>query len=153
MHKELPVSGAWWVNAGEGRHPSSCNNYKWWYGKSFPFLWLHSIFPFEREKLEDCKVEINDLLCFQFTGWVEGIRLSDGERGWFPKTYVEEITSRSARLRNLRENIRIKCVSQKLEGETLWDLEVWDIVLPKACCIIWFTKPEYISVNIPDFHG
>ncbi|TNN37739.1 Rho guanine nucleotide exchange factor 19 [Liparis tanakae] len=39
--------------------------------------------------------------------WVEGIRLSDGERGWFPKTYVEEITSRSARLRNLRENIRI----------------------------------------------
>lgn len=51
------------------------------------------------------------------SGWVEGIRLSDGERGWFPKTYVEEITSRSARLRNLRENIRIKCVTQKLEGE------------------------------------
>ncbi|XP_055366264.1 rho guanine nucleotide exchange factor 19 isoform X2 [Betta splendens] len=50
-------------------------------------------------------------------GWVEGIRLSDGERGWFPKTYVEEITSRSARLRNLRENIRIKCVTKKLEGE------------------------------------
>lgn len=50
-------------------------------------------------------------------GWVEGIRLSDGERGWFPKPYVEEITSRSARLRNLRENIRIKCVMQKLEGE------------------------------------
>ena len=49
-------------------------------------------------------------------GWVEGIRLSDGERGWFPKTYVEEITSRSARLRNLRENIRIKCVTQKLQG-------------------------------------
>lgn len=49
-------------------------------------------------------------------GWVEGIRLSDGERGWFPKTYIEEITSRSARLRNLRENIRIKCVTQKLKG-------------------------------------
>lgn len=55
--------------------------------------------------------------CFTLAGWVEGIRLSDGERGWFPKTYVEEITSRSARLRNLRENIRIKCVTQKLEGE------------------------------------
>lgn len=51
------------------------------------------------------------------TGWVEGIRLSDGERGWFPKTNVEEITNRSARLRNLRENIRIKCVTQKLEEE------------------------------------
>ncbi|XP_068603170.1 rho guanine nucleotide exchange factor 19 [Brachionichthys hirsutus] len=50
-------------------------------------------------------------------GWVEGIRLSDGERGWFPKIYVEEITSRSARLRNLRENIHIKCVTRKLEGE------------------------------------
>lgn len=55
--------------------------------------------------------------CCCSPGWVEGIRLSDGERGWFPKTYVEEITSRSARLRNLRENIRIKCVTQKLEGE------------------------------------
>lgn len=53
--------------------------------------------------------------CCIFPGWVEGIRLSDGERGWFPKSYVEEITSRSARLRNLRENIRIKCVTQKLE--------------------------------------
>ncbi|KAI1890807.1 hypothetical protein AGOR_G00157420 [Albula goreensis] len=52
-------------------------------------------------------------------GWVEGIRLSDGERGWFPKTYVEEITSRSARLRNLRENNRIKCATQKLEEELL----------------------------------
>lgn len=56
----------------------------------------------------------------RFSGWVEGIRLSGGERGWFPKTYVEEITSRSARLRNLRENIRIKCVTQKLEGEPQW---------------------------------
>lgn len=55
--------------------------------------------------------------CRRPPGWVEGIRLSDGERGWFPKSYVEEITSRSARLRNLRENIRIKCVTQKLEGE------------------------------------
>ncbi|KAG2458934.1 ARHGJ factor, partial [Polypterus senegalus] len=52
-------------------------------------------------------------------GWIEGIRLSDGERGWFPKSYVEEITSRSARLRNLRENNRIKCATQKLEEEYL----------------------------------
>uniref|UniRef100_A0A8C4SHI7 Rho guanine nucleotide exchange factor 19 n=1 Tax=Erpetoichthys calabaricus TaxID=27687 RepID=A0A8C4SHI7_ERPCA len=52
-------------------------------------------------------------------GWIEGIRLSDGEKGWFPKSYVEEITSRSARLRNLRENNRIKCATQKLEEEYL----------------------------------
>ncbi|XP_058858377.1 rho guanine nucleotide exchange factor 19-like [Acipenser ruthenus] len=52
-------------------------------------------------------------------GWIEGIRLSDGERGWFPRNYVEEITSRSARVRNLRENNRIKCATQKLEEEYL----------------------------------
>lgn len=69
--------------------------------------------------------------CVFEPGWVEGIRLSDGERGWFPKTYVEEITSRSARLRNLRENIRIKCVTQKLKGED------WEICkeLKKKICI------------------
>ncbi|XP_019747239.1 rho guanine nucleotide exchange factor 19 isoform X6 [Hippocampus comes] len=71
--------------------------------------WIAAMFPSNpREDIEQASE--ND-------GWVEGIRLSDGERGWFPKPYVEEITSRSARLRNLRENIRIKCVTQKLEGE------------------------------------
>ncbi|XP_059383020.1 rho guanine nucleotide exchange factor 19-like [Carassius carassius] len=73
----------------------------------------------EHDELTLEKAEILQAVTITSDGWVEGIRLSDGERGWFPKTYVEEITSRSARLRNLRENIRIKCVSQKLEGETL----------------------------------
>lgn len=48
-------------------------------------------------------------------GWIEGIRLSDGERGWVPKGHMEEITSRSARLRNLRENDRLKHATRKLE--------------------------------------
>uniref|UniRef100_A0A8C1NII0 Rho guanine nucleotide exchange factor (GEF) 19 n=1 Tax=Cyprinus carpio TaxID=7962 RepID=A0A8C1NII0_CYPCA len=73
----------------------------------------------EHDELTLEKADILQAVTITSDGWVEGIRLSDGERGWFPKTYVEEITSRSARLRNLRENIRIKCVSQKLEGETL----------------------------------
>uniref|UniRef100_A0A8C1UTH4 Rho guanine nucleotide exchange factor (GEF) 19 n=1 Tax=Cyprinus carpio TaxID=7962 RepID=A0A8C1UTH4_CYPCA len=73
----------------------------------------------EHDELTLEKADILQAVTITNDGWVEGIRLSDGERGWFPKTYVEEITSRSARLRNLRENIRIKCVSQKLEGETL----------------------------------
>ncbi|XP_016139331.1 rho guanine nucleotide exchange factor 19-like [Sinocyclocheilus grahami] len=73
----------------------------------------------EHDELMLEKADILQAVTITSDGWVEGIRLSDGERGWFPKTYVEEITSRSARLRNLRENIRIKCVSQKLEGETL----------------------------------
>uniref|UniRef100_A0A8C3G4J0 Rho guanine nucleotide exchange factor 19 n=1 Tax=Cyclopterus lumpus TaxID=8103 RepID=A0A8C3G4J0_CYCLU len=71
----------------------------------------------EHDELTLEKADILHAKTITSDGWVEGIRLSDGDRGWFPKTYVEEITSRSARLRNLRENIRIKCVTQKLEGE------------------------------------
>ncbi|XP_056130991.1 rho guanine nucleotide exchange factor 19 [Lampris incognitus] len=71
----------------------------------------------EHDELTLEKADILQAKTITSDGWVEGIRLSDGERGWFPKSYVEEITSRSARLRNLRENIRIKCVMQKLEGE------------------------------------
>nr|XP_040049234.1 rho guanine nucleotide exchange factor 19 isoform X2 [Gasterosteus aculeatus aculeatus] len=73
----------------------------------------------EHDELTLEKADILHAKTITSDGWVEGIRLSDGERGWFPKTYVEEITSRSARLRNLRENIRIKCVTQKLEGGRL----------------------------------
>ncbi|XP_072305573.1 rho guanine nucleotide exchange factor 19 [Eucyclogobius newberryi] len=71
----------------------------------------------EHDELTLEKADILHAKTITSDGWVEGIRLSDGERGWFPKTYIEEITSRSARLRNLRENIRIKCVTQKLEGD------------------------------------
>ncbi|XP_071204362.1 rho guanine nucleotide exchange factor 19 isoform X2 [Salvelinus alpinus] len=71
----------------------------------------------EHDELTLEKADILQAKTITSDGWVEGIRLSDGERGWFPKTNVEEITSRSARLRNLRENIRIKCVTQKLEEE------------------------------------
>ncbi|XP_061826473.1 rho guanine nucleotide exchange factor 19 isoform X1 [Nerophis lumbriciformis] len=71
----------------------------------------------EHDELTLEKADILHAKTITSDGWVEGIRLSDGERGWFPKSYVEEITNRSARLRNLRENIRIKCVTRKLEGE------------------------------------
>uniref|UniRef100_A0A3P8SP63 Rho guanine nucleotide exchange factor 19 n=1 Tax=Amphiprion percula TaxID=161767 RepID=A0A3P8SP63_AMPPE len=71
----------------------------------------------EHDELTLEKADILHAKTITSDGWVEGIRLSDGERGWFPKSYMEEITSRSARLRNLRENIRIKCVTQKLKGE------------------------------------
>ncbi|XP_020828650.1 rho guanine nucleotide exchange factor 19 [Phascolarctos cinereus] len=48
-------------------------------------------------------------------GWLEGIRLADGERGWVPQAYVDEITSRSARLRNIRETRRIESATNKLQ--------------------------------------
>ncbi|XP_004637752.1 rho guanine nucleotide exchange factor 19 isoform X2 [Octodon degus] len=47
-------------------------------------------------------------------GWLEGVRLADGERGWVPRAYVEEISSLSARLRNLREIKRVTSAASKL---------------------------------------
>ncbi|XP_037684336.1 rho guanine nucleotide exchange factor 19 [Choloepus didactylus] len=47
-------------------------------------------------------------------GWLEGVRLADGEKGWVPQAYVEEISSLSARLRNLRENRRVTSAASKL---------------------------------------
>ncbi|KAK3559220.1 hypothetical protein QTP86_005470 [Hemibagrus guttatus] len=40
-------------------------------------------------------------------GWYEGIRLSDGQKGWFPVKNVLEITSEHMRRRNLRERYRV----------------------------------------------
>ncbi|XP_028609800.1 rho guanine nucleotide exchange factor 19 isoform X1 [Grammomys surdaster] len=47
-------------------------------------------------------------------GWLEGVRLADGEKGWVPQAHVEEISSLSARLRNLREYKRVSNASSKL---------------------------------------
>ncbi|XP_036379822.1 rho guanine nucleotide exchange factor 15-like [Megalops cyprinoides] len=40
-------------------------------------------------------------------GWYEGVRLSDGQKGWFPADKVQEITNEHVRRRNLREQYRI----------------------------------------------
>ncbi|XP_050980556.1 rho guanine nucleotide exchange factor 15 isoform X1 [Labeo rohita] len=40
-------------------------------------------------------------------GWYEGIRLSDGQKGWFPEANVLEITNEHVRRRNLRERYRV----------------------------------------------
>lgn len=47
-------------------------------------------------------------------GWLEGVRLADGEKGWVPQAHVVEISSLSARLRNLREYKRVSNASSKL---------------------------------------
>ncbi|XP_053546230.1 rho guanine nucleotide exchange factor 19 [Bombina bombina] len=69
----------------------------------------------EHDELSLEKADILGLTAKTSDGWMEGIRLSDGERGWVPATHVEEITSKNARLRNLRENKRIKHATSKLE--------------------------------------
>ncbi|XP_030017701.1 rho guanine nucleotide exchange factor 15 isoform X2 [Sphaeramia orbicularis] len=40
-------------------------------------------------------------------GWYEGIRLHDGQKGWFPICNVIEITNEHVRRRNLRERYRV----------------------------------------------
>lgn len=40
-------------------------------------------------------------------GMYEGIRLSDGQKGWFPVGNVIEITNEHVRRRNLRERYRV----------------------------------------------
>ncbi|XP_068097725.1 rho guanine nucleotide exchange factor 19-like isoform X2 [Hyperolius riggenbachi] len=69
----------------------------------------------EHDELSLEKADILRLTAKTSDGWMEGIRLSDGERGWAPATHVEEITNKNARLRNLRENKRIKHATSKLE--------------------------------------
>uniref|UniRef100_A0A4W5RW37 SH3 domain-containing protein n=1 Tax=Hucho hucho TaxID=62062 RepID=A0A4W5RW37_9TELE len=40
-------------------------------------------------------------------GWYEGIRLSNGQKGWFPVENAVEITNEHVRRRNLRERYRV----------------------------------------------
>lgn len=60
------------------------------------------------------KTDILAVRTWTSDGWLEGVRLADGEKGWVPQAYVEEISSLSARLRNLRENKRVTSATKKL---------------------------------------
>ncbi|KAM8973832.1 rho guanine nucleotide exchange factor 15-like isoform 2-T2 [Pelodytes ibericus] len=48
-------------------------------------------------------------------GWYEGIRLSDGMKGWFPSHYVQEITNEHVRRRNLRERYRVLQAARQIQ--------------------------------------
>ena len=47
------------------------------------------------------------LFLYFFVGWYEGMRLRDGEQGWFPANHTEEIHSEHARARNLMQRFRL----------------------------------------------
>lgn len=42
-----------------------------------------------------------------YSGWVEGTRLSDRQRGWVPESHLETIVSDKARKRNLLDTMKI----------------------------------------------
>ncbi|XP_043933255.1 rho guanine nucleotide exchange factor 15 isoform X4 [Protopterus annectens] len=48
-------------------------------------------------------------------GWYEGIRLSDGQKGWFPGSYTDVISNEHVRMRNLRERYRVLQAARHLQ--------------------------------------
>lgn len=50
-------------------------------------------------------------------GWYQGERLRDGERGWFPGSYCQEIASAHIRARNLRQRYRLLAISGSMVEE------------------------------------
>lgn len=60
---------------------------------------------------------IHLLFIFFFTpGWYEGIRLSDGQKGWFPDANVIEITNEHVRRRNIKERYRVSHATRMLKN-------------------------------------
>ncbi|XP_030044201.1 rho guanine nucleotide exchange factor 5 isoform X1 [Microcaecilia unicolor] len=67
--------------------------------------------PYKARENDEISLEKADVIMVtqeSNDGWQEGVRLSDGDRGWFPQSHVEQISSRHVRLRNLKEEQRIQ---------------------------------------------
>ena len=48
-----------------------------------------------------------------FVGWYQGVRIRDGERGWFPGNYTSEVASAHVRACNLKQRYRLLALSGK----------------------------------------
>ncbi|XP_068510627.1 rho guanine nucleotide exchange factor 5 isoform X4 [Anas acuta] len=66
----------------------------------------------ENDELALEKADIIMVMQLSNDGWMEGVKLSDRERGWFPKEHVEYISSKQARQKNLKEEQRVKNAKQ-----------------------------------------
>ncbi|KAJ8342973.1 hypothetical protein SKAU_G00329010 [Synaphobranchus kaupii] len=56
--------------------------------------------PLQTDELHLEPTDIINVLRKTNEGWYEGIRLSDGKKGWFPANNVLEITNEHVRRRN-----------------------------------------------------
>ncbi|XP_068603768.1 rho guanine nucleotide exchange factor 19-like isoform X2 [Brachionichthys hirsutus] len=68
------------------------------FSKNIDIAQVKCIKGYQAKEYDELSLEKADILHVKTQtsdGWVEGIRLSDGERGWFPKIHVKEITSRN----------------------------------------------------------
>ncbi|XP_074123748.1 rho guanine nucleotide exchange factor 5 isoform X1 [Sminthopsis crassicaudata] len=77
---------------------------------------LRSYKPRENDELALEKADVVMVIQQSSDGWLEGMRLSDGERGWFPLSHVEFITNPDVRKRNLSEAHRVKTAKLQLVG-------------------------------------
>ncbi|XP_032078045.1 uncharacterized protein LOC116511886 isoform X2 [Thamnophis elegans] len=68
----------------------------------------------EHDELTLEKADIVMVLRQSSDGWIKGVKLSDGERGWFPFDHVEVISSRQIRQMNLKEEQRVKNAKQQV---------------------------------------
>ncbi|XP_043385977.1 uncharacterized protein LOC102938747 isoform X2 [Chelonia mydas] len=68
----------------------------------------------ENDELALEKADIIMVMQNSNDGWMEGVKLSDGERGWFPSEHVEMISSKHARQMNLEEEQRVKNAKQQV---------------------------------------
>ncbi|XP_004860535.1 rho guanine nucleotide exchange factor 5 isoform X1 [Heterocephalus glaber] len=75
---------------------------------------LRAYMPRENDELALEKADVVMVTQQSSDGWLEGIRLSDGEQGWFPLQQVEFISNPEARARNLKEAHRVKTARLQL---------------------------------------
>ncbi|XP_027762566.1 rho guanine nucleotide exchange factor 5 isoform X3 [Empidonax traillii] len=68
----------------------------------------------ENDELALEKADIIMVMQYSNDGWMEGVKLSDRERGWFPSEHVENISSKHVRQKNLKEEQRVKYAKQQV---------------------------------------
>lgn len=67
--------------------------------------------------MSEPKFSIDTYFLFYISGWYQGERLRDGERGWFPGNHTIEIASAHVRARNLRQRYRLLTISANFLDE------------------------------------
>nr|KAF6418850.1 hypothetical protein HJG63_008853 [Rousettus aegyptiacus] len=75
---------------------------------------LRAYKPRENDELALEKADVVMVTQQSSDGWLEGMRLSDGERGWFPVQQVEFISNAEVRAQNLKEAQRVKTAKLQL---------------------------------------
>ncbi|XP_023495657.2 rho guanine nucleotide exchange factor 5 [Equus caballus] len=75
---------------------------------------LRAYKPRENDELALEKADVVMVTQQSSDGWLEGVRLSDGEQGWFPLQQVEFISNPEIRAQNLKEAQRVKTAKLQL---------------------------------------